>query len=566
MTIQLTGRGPKLTYQLCEFLFSTDDGRPWLLTKMPYFIAIYEDKASKLLLKTSRQSTKTTFLRNMCILRSLLRPGNSSLYVAPTQNQVRDFSKKKLDTVFSYNPDLKKACTSPKLDWNVTFKQLKVGSGISTINLRSTGGHQGAEGIRGGVYNDIFKDEFQSHLEEHIPVINECAATFDGRDGRPKAYYVNTGTPMGRNNPIEKEWNRSIGYEWCIKCVHCQRFNEPLGMQHIDPKKPYLFCQFCGKDVSCNSLGQEILPQGEWVATNPNGRFPGYRLVRLMMPWARWRSDNDDGILDRLATWPERRFANEVMGLPFDDNQQPITERELRACCQSYRLPETEFALNQLIQEHASHPKFAGLDWAMNADESTPSYTKFGVFAQVNGKLKLLFAYSFTGRGSSNPDAVLQQVGQWMNRFEIDLLACDYGVGYFENQRLRKQYPDRVITMHYTGSSQRVKTQYDAAGPKYMVPRTPSLDELFSAIKTQHFVFPEYENVRHHLEDLLRVTLEISEASRTVVYRRNGTDDFAHVMNYAHLASRLYSQGRFPGFYGPTRIPSGVYSDGRIGY
>lgn len=511
---------------------------------MQFFKPIYDSRANKILLMTSRQSTKTTYLRNKLTTRSLTRAGNSALYVAPTGNQISDFSKKKLDTVFSHNPPLKDAFTSPKLDWNVTFKQFKVGDGISTINLRSTGGHQGAEGVRGGTYNDIFKDEYQSLVEEHIPVIDECAATFQGEDAPVQAFFCNTGTPLSFQNPIQKEWNLSKGYEWCIICPHCKLYNEPLGMHSLDTKKPYLFCSHCGKDMNRWPHGYRLPPKGEWVATNPNGKFPAFRVVRLMMPWAVWRNDNRSGILDRLEIWPERQFANEVMGLPYDSAGQPITEKDIKAICTSPdRLPSSELEMVQIAQKYASHPKFAGLDWAMNSDESTPSYTKFGISAYINGKLRLIFAHSFVGAGSSDPQEVLKKIGHFMDTFNVTMLACDFGVGYFENKRLMQQYPGRVITMHYTGSSQRVQTQYDAAGQKYMVPRTPSLDEFVSDVKRGFFELPDYENVKPFTNDWLNITIEISDKTRTVLYRRTGTDDFAHVGNYMNLAFRLYKQG-----------------------
>ena len=100
------------------------------------------------------------------------------------------------------------------------------------------------------------------------------------------------------------------------------------------------------------------------------------------------------------------------------------------------------------------------------------------------------------------------------------------------------------------------------------MPRTPSLDELFRQVKTRAFAFPRYESARGYLEDLLRMTLEVSEASRTIVYRRSGTDDFTHVMNYALLARRLAEQGSAIGAsigtpigFGDTGIV-GVGSDG----
>lgn len=553
-------------FELCERLFFTDDGRPWRLDEMPFFTTIYEDPAHHVVLKTSRQSTKTTYLRNKLVLRSLQRRGNAALYVAPTQNQVRDFSKKKLDPVFAYNPALKARYAPAWCDWNVGFKQLAVRGALSTITLRSTGGHQGAEGIRGGTYNDVFIDEYQSFEDAHVPVILECQATFDGRDGRPEAYHAFTGTPLSRNNPLEREWNRSKGFEWCIRCRHCTAWNDPLGLAHLDPARPYLFCQHCGKDVGRLSTGEAAPPEGEWVATNAQGRFPGYRVVRLMMPWARWRTDNHDGVLDRLETWPERRFMNEVMGLPFDGGMQPVTEADVRACSDDYALPETEADEIRVAAEHAQYPTFAGLDWAMTTDETTPSYTTFAVFALVNGRLKLLHAHRFTGLGSDDPDHVLARIGRWMDRFHVQVLGCDYGVGYKENQRLMAAYPGRVATMHYHGGGQTgsVRTTYDPVGRKHMVPRTPSLDELFRQVKARAFAFPRYESARPFLEDLLRMMIEVSEASRTIVYRRSGTDDFVHVANYALLARRLAEQGAFA-TDAPIGAPIGFAGTGIVG-
>lgn len=299
----------------------------------------------------------STLLRNKMTYRSLNRPGNAALYVAPTGNQVSDFSKKKLDTVFAHNKALKAYTRGG--DWNVTFKQFMMRDGISTINLRSTGGHQGAEGVRGGTYNDIFKDEYQSLIEEHLPVIDECAATFQGADAPVQAYFCNTGTPLGFENPIEKEWNRSKGYEWIIKCPYCGKDQPPLGMHNLDPDRDYLWCLWCGRNVYRMKVVRDrsghpvrlekvqakydaerfdkdyprVPPRGQWVATNPKGKFPGYRVVRMMMPWSIWRGDSGTGILDRLESWPERKFQNEVMGLAFDGGTQPFPESVLRKCC-----------------------------------------------------------------------------------------------------------------------------------------------------------------------------------------------------------------------------------------
>lgn len=341
-------------------------------------------------------------------------------------------------------------------DWNVTFKQFEMEDGISTINLRSTGGHQGAEGIRGGTYNDIFKGEYQSLLEEHLPVIDECAATFQGADAPIQAYFCNTGTPLSFENPIEKEWNLSKRYEWLIECPHCEdkdrkdRWLAPLGMHNLDPDRPYLFCTHpeCGRNIyrpvgSAEKFDDErfdrdfprVPPKGRWEATNPKGKFPGFRIVRMMMPWAVWRSDNSTGILDRLETWPERKFQNEIMGLPFDGGTQPFPESRLRACCTSPDcLPETEEEELEIAAKYAQYPKFAGLDWAGTGDESVAAYTVYGIFALVNGKLRLIYAHKFVGLGSSDPDYMVRHIGQRIERFNVSLLMADYGMGQWEDR------------------------------------------------------------------------------------------------------------------------------------
>ena len=543
-------------WQFSEAMYYTDDGRPWRLHKMQFFKAIYDANDDRLLLKTSRQSTKTTLLRNKLATRSLTRRGNSALYLAPTGNQVSEFSKKKLDTVFTHNAALKKYSLGG--DWNVTFKQCMLPGGMSTINLRSTGGHPGAEGIRGGTYNDIFKDEYQSLLEEHLPVIDECAATFSGPDAPFQAYFCNTGTPLSFDNPIEKEWNASKGYEWRITCPHCGYMMEPIGMHNLDPGRNYLFCtrKICGRNVYRRTSTRQwddekfdkdfprIPPKGMWVPTNPNGKFPGFRIVRMMMPWSSMRNGNGTGVLDRLDSWPERKFQNEIMGLPFEGGTQPFPESALRACCSSPDpLPRTETEEYAMAAKYAQFPKFMGLDWAMSEKEDAAAYTVYGIFALVNGKLRLIYAHKFVGLGSSDPEFIQMHIGTRMERFSVNLLMADFGMGHWEDRRLQASFPGRVAIAHYTGGANMAKSNFDPVSHKWIIPKTGSMMNLEVAVKGREMEFPDWEYCEAYLKDFLRVTVEVSDATRSVVYRKSGTDDFAHVANYAYLAMRLYRSG-----------------------
>jgi hypothetical protein len=555
-------------YKQCELLFRTDDGNPWRLDKMPFFVRIYDKPADKILLITSRQTGKTTYIRNESSRKSMFHQGNSILYAAPTDSQVTDFSTKKLDKIFEYNQHLSKMFRGQI--WNVHQKQFTTGS---TITLRSTGGAQGAGRIRGNTANDIFLDELQDLEPEEIPVIEECAATFDGVDGRKLASYIYTGTPLSSQNHITIRYNASRKLQWHMQCPHCSQYagtdrlgrdlykggwQDELTMAHIDLHKPFLFCQHCGRDMnSPRGLPQRMdgrddlrvrkPPHGLWISHNPRGNFDGYRIVRLMMPWAHWRTTKDDGVLDKLTQYTDKRFANEVMGMPYDAGSMPITEPDIRRCTcteqgmEEYDLPVTEADIARVAERHQQHYKFAGLDWAMQAtNDETASYTIFGVFALVNGQLKLIFAHKFVGAGANDPDHVLKRVRGWMHQFDIKRLGADYGVGYKEDLRLLEEFGiRRVAIFQYKGSMAKSNSTYDRSSLKWIVPKTRTLDQLCNDIHQVKFVLPRYENVRTFTDDWLRLSIEEKPDGRYHSYTRIGPDDFVHVANYANMAKRL---------------------------
>ena len=565
----------KTTHQRCEIFFKTDDGQPWRLNDMPFFIPIYNGEVEKIVLLTSRQSTKTTYLRNIAGLRSMDFKGNAALYIAPTNNQVGDFSRKKLDRIFDYTPELRNLFIRKNCTWNVLLKEF---STRATITLRSTGGAQGADRVRGNTANDIYLDEFQNLLEEDIPVIEECAATFDGKDGRKKAFYVYTGTPLSSQNPLQRQYHMSRQWQWHMQCPHCsiaapdgtlsKGWQRPIGLEHLDTRKDFLFCTNCGRNLyrkrgtpkkfdpeEYDDIYGRNLPFGRWCSHNPNGVFDGYRVVRLMMPWSRWRTKMGDGILDRMESWPERQFKNEVMALPHDSGTMPITERVVRALSTDYRLPQTDEQVRKIAEEHRGHIKYAGLDWAMEfkkagkkgSVDTTASYTIFSVYALVGQKLKLIFAHRFIGVGSNDGDYIRERVRDWMNLFEVKRIGCDYGVGYHNDLWLMKQFgPNKVSIFRYKQGAQNSQSVFDRNSMVWNVPRTRTLDQLCLDLAQGKFILPKYEEAKTYTDDWLRLTIEISEATRSVQYGRLGTDDFAHCTNYANLAKRLdFGEGDF---------------------
>lgn len=79
-----------------------------------------------------------------------------------------------------------------------------------------------------------------------------------------------------------------------------------------------------------------MLRSGEWIPTNPDGRFPSFHLSALYSPWVPW-TDLVELWLDRKDT-PERlqTFINLQLGEPWEERDQDIRPRDLEAMAERY--------------------------------------------------------------------------------------------------------------------------------------------------------------------------------------------------------------------------------------
>ena len=305
-----------LPSQLTEMLFPVDSGTKFSFKDREYWLPIYDSPLSKLLVVSSRQAEKSTFQKNKILTKLIMKKKIPILYAAAYTQQVKDFSRVKIWNTFLNNRELKAAYIRRDLVNNVFQRELINGSTLRMRAIAVT-----VESARGGVYCDIHYDEIQSIQSDHIYLMEETTSSF--KDSQ----YIYTGTPLSDRNLIHTMWRESTMNEWIIRCRHCGKWQESLGMQHIDEKKPFLFCQYCGKEIKANN--------GLWVSYNRQGKYPGYRVVRVMAPTATWRTPAGDGILDKLEKYPAQQFANEVMALSWRTASEPITEAELAELCDS---------------------------------------------------------------------------------------------------------------------------------------------------------------------------------------------------------------------------------------
>lgn len=292
-----------------------------------YLLPIYNIRHHNIVIVASRQAEKSTYLGNMLCYNLHVRNYDSATYATAYTQQVRDFSNLKINRQFILNPELRRCFLGPGTVNNIFLKIFRNGSRLYLVAIG-----QNAESARGISARGVVIDEIQSIPSDQIMIVLEQTQSFP-----EDAYYIFVGTPLTPSNPLSKRYAGSKQFEWIITCLHCHKQNPPLGMEHINSKKPFLFCIFCGKEM--NPMN------GRWVAQNPNSQYPGFRICRLMTPTCRWRTDAQDGILDKYDganAYPEYRYLNEVLGLPAETGIAPITSEILYKCAGDFDMIDPE--------------------------------------------------------------------------------------------------------------------------------------------------------------------------------------------------------------------------------
>ena len=513
-----------LRHEFVERAFYTDSREPFSFVGREYLIPIYDDERRYLVLLASRQSEKSTFLSKDMLMDAMFNDNDSLLYASALQKHVDDFCHRKIDKQFNFNGALAEEFLGRGTINNVRDKMLSNGT---TIALRAIG--TSPESARGIPARKIYFDETQSIQSDNFPIVMESTQSYPDDSA-----YIFAGTPLTRGNYLSQLYYRSNQNEWIIKCASCNKENQPLGIDHINENKPYLFCQHCGKKMNAQ--------KGRWVPQNPDSTAPGYRICRLMTPTARWTTSAQDGILDKFKVYPETQFMNEVLGLPWDVGVVPITEEEVYACCEDYEFLDFENPPAWI----AGKDTFMSLDWAWSDVQGGQSYTIISVAMIEFDRIKILYAKRFVGPKYHDPQTVLNEIAQTVGKFSVKAVGTDYGVGHKENLRLRPMLaPVLVVEMMYT--NQRSDAHYDWVSKTYSMNRTQSLDLVFSRLSKKRYKFPRREIIKPYAEDILNVYMEYDPNYKRVKYEHAGTgpDDFLHLLNYQAVLFEMYYKKRF---------------------
>lgn len=522
------------------------EGRPFRFTQgRNYLKPIHNASLEKVLLMTGRQVEKSTTVSVKIGNNVLLRNFSRSLYVAPLNEQVKTFSRGRLDKLFRYSQKdlVRKRYMSAELSNQVFHKEFKNGSEIYLRNC-----YEEADNIRGLSIDDIFIDEVQDILVEALPVIMETQTR-----SKNKHLFL-TGTPKTFSNTIQQQWDISSQADWVIVCPSCRK-HQILGVESV--AKDAFLC----RNPKCRRVLPDIVrAMGRWEHRNPNAALKGFRITQMMIP------DIDVGsIYDKIQTYPINRLYNEVLGRSYEKANKPFTEALMENM--TNRTKKQHSSLAGMQSEFANSPVFMGVDWGEGekSGQQGTGYTVIMIGSYNNeGKLQILFTKRFERGDELDPDYQISYIMSMVNAFNVNLVVCDYGAGQKENMRLRKALGSRIVQCQYVGR-QREMQVYEKDLFKYKIPRSRWMTDFieFCSELRLEFAGDGNENEKWIRDNFLGIYSEYRATknglSEELFYGHpaSSPDDAVHACIYMWFASKIFDSTKIGG--SNTNRPGSIF-------
>lgn len=484
------------------------NNEPYSLKDRAPMLTLYNLQENDVLLMMGRQYGKSTFIASDSLIDSFVMPFFNTLYVSPRKEQTSEFSNSKLLPFIRFSPTFRAYMLNGPTVQNVSKRTFTNGSSITLKYAFLT-----ADAIRGVSADKVTIDEIQDIIMDNVPIIEECLS------GSRYQWRTYAGTPKTVNNTLARLWARSTQNEWIMKCPHCNKWNI-LGMENIGPK--YMVCKKCGKELSRDA-------EGQWVAKkhieDKDVYLSGFRVPQIISPTAKWSK-----IIEKLNTYPNAKFMNEVMALPCDSSANPISESELRVVCDDKR----PMALKRTPHTQPLH-LFLGVDWghgdvSVSAQKNghATGYTvcSLGCY-DWDGKFKLLGMHKFTGN-ESDPIYQVEYIKKLATQLSVMAVGVDWGAGFMHNAQLKQMLdPDRVIEWQ-ASDSLRVNAKWIPEAGRMVFNRTECMTDRFVEIKNKKVEFFRWEEFKEFAQDFLTICVEFRSNGGQMYYDHVLPDDAFH--------------------------------------
>lgn len=487
------------------------NGKPFSFVNYEFMKPIYDLDAREIVMKFSRQTSKSTTMANIMIAKAAMIPHFKQLYVSPSVDQTKIYSNDRVAPVIETSPLLKTHYVNSNVTQNVFTKRFLNGS-VTYLRYAL----QSADRLRGLSTDINYFDEAQDLNIDIIPVINQSMS----RSLHKKVVF--SGTPKRTKGTLAELWYRSTMYEWFSKCGHCAKWNF-LDQKNIGLKG--VICRYCGQHLDTT--------KGQWICTgDKNASTIGFRVNLLMFaaaPWVDWKTD----VIEYRKNCPsDAIFYNEVLGLEYDDGVQPITIADLKRCCTGGPMTEEPTRLNL-----STTMTTMGLDYG--PVNSNKSKTVGCVLQQVGERVQVVYLKRYKGH-EADYSFIHGDVPQIFAKWNSAVIGADAGLGDGPNSEIRSRIgaTERLIAFRHSGS-QRAKAKWNKLSNEYTLNRNLVMTELFRKIKNQQIIFPRWEDFEPFADDFLNIVIEYDDQLGNYKYLNTGPDDAMHSMLFGELAMQL---------------------------
>lgn len=466
--------------------------------------------------------------------------GDTTLYIFPTAEHVREFGDERIEPAIEQSSYLKSRIGAAF----VRHKSLKrIGAGF--LHLRGSNSKAGAQSVAAQC---LVFDEYDLLDQRNLPQI-ERRITGARQIGRhPKIRRL--GTPTVEGAGIAQAFEHSDQRVWKVECPDCaleqevtweenvRWTNEPDGPtmraghdEYDDPKhveRVWRCCKACEAELD--------VARGQWEPQRPGRTVIGYHATRLIVP----RTDLKQIVVASRSTRPMdvETFENNDLGRAYSASEASLDQTALLAAC--------ELGGPRLEAYVGFNPVTMGVDVAgerdlnVRIDEQLPPENP----AIPNPRRAL-----WIGTCDS-----FEKVVALIERFQVQVCVVDANPERRMGKALRSTFaPGRVLLCEYDDRNEadsiKVETGekgtvLDGVPLKVRVNRTEAIDAMMDSIR-QLRNLPLRDPPAGWFDQMrsLKRKTELDKRGRVKrVYKTTGTagDDFAHADVYCLVATELW--------------------------
>ncbi len=496
--------------KFCE-LFIRLDGQPIRFLGRPYLADIYASRARRLVLRTSRQVEKSTFLATSILFELATRPGIRILLVCPRQEQASVFVHTRLLPILEQSPFVRRALLgrSPK---KLPVSNMRF---INQSQLHVRAAYHSADSARGISADLLIIDEFQDVCAGSLPILQETLS--HSQWGRTML----TGTPKMIENHLEGVYAQSTAYEWTIACSRCNA-GVILDERCLGPTS--ITCPQCQQPLQAGS--------GRWIARHPDATWgDGFWFNHLMVPWLNYQE-----VLDRQGVYDLAQFKNEVLGLSTTLGEHVVSRAELERCCCDRPMAHSLADIPDARHGHL----IAGIDWGGGRKSRTVVVVGY---VRPDRVFEVIHLQRF--RADEDPNRLLRAVADLLGEFGVRWIGADgAGHGIWANRQLLDELSHQADLYGIIYSAADHAPHQENVLWQWTVNRTVSIGLVYTLVKKGRIVFPRVADSGSFLDEMACELAEYDEKQRSVRYTHpdNQQDDALHAMNYALLMANRWLQ------------------------